>query len=72
MYVVLPLDFEPDEETVKMIESSGISTYELSHEPSKAVKGADVIYTDVWASMGQKDEASERVKVFQTFKLIQN
>ena len=51
-----PSGFEPDQKTVKMIEGSGISTYELSHNPTDAVEGADVIYTDVWASMGQKDD----------------
>jgi ornithine carbamoyltransferase len=64
-----PSGFDPDEETVKMIEESGISTYELSHNPASAVKDADVIYTDVWASMGQKEEALERVKVFSDFQV---
>jgi ornithine carbamoyltransferase len=52
-----------------MIEDSGISTYELSHNPTDAVEGADVIYTDVWASMGQKDEAAERQKVFSDYQV---
>ena len=64
-----PSGFEPNDETVKMIEKSDISTYELSHIPDSAVKDADVIYTDVWASMGQKEEASERVKVFSDFQV---
>ena len=34
-----------------------------------AVKGADVIYTDVWASMGQKEEAEERERVFKKFQV---
>ena len=64
-----PSGFEPDQKTVKMIEDSGISTYELSHNPTDAVEGADVIYTDVWASMGQKDEAAERQKVFSDYQV---
>lgn len=36
----------------------------------QAVKGADVVYTDVWASMGQKEEADERRKRFQGFQVI--
>ncbi|MDC3246673.1 ornithine carbamoyltransferase [Candidatus Marinimicrobia bacterium] len=64
-----PSGFEPDQKTVKMIEGSGISTYELSHNPTDAVEGADVIYTDVWASMGQKDEATERQKVFSDYQV---
>ncbi len=35
----------------------------------QAVKGADVVYTDVWASMGQKEEAEERRRVFQGFQV---
>ena len=49
-----PSGYEPDAKTVEMVENSGISSYELSHEPRSAVKNADVVYTDVWASMGQK------------------
>ena len=64
-----PSGFEPDHKTVKMIEDSGISTYELSHNPTDAVNEADVIYTDVWASMGQKDEAAERQKIFSDYQV---
>ena len=64
-----PSGFEPDKKTVKMIEDSGISTYELSHNPTDAVEGSDVIYTDVWASMGQKDEAVERQKIFSDYQV---
>ncbi len=35
----------------------------------QAVKGADVVYTDVWASMGQKEEAEERKKRFAGFQV---
>jgi len=64
-----PSGFEPDEKTVKMVEDSGISTFELSHNPSSAAEGADVIYTDVWASMGQKEEAEEREKLFADYQV---
>jgi len=64
-----PSGFEPDEKTVSMVEESGISTFELSHEPISAANGADVIYTDVWASMGQKEEAEERVRIFADFQV---
>ena len=36
----------------------------------QAVKGADVVYTDVWASMGQKEEADERKRRFQGFQVL--
>ena len=64
-----PEGFEPDMETVKMVEDSGLSSFELSHDPILAVRDADVIYTDVWASMGQKEEATEREKVFAPYQV---
>ena len=50
-------------------QSAGLSTIEISHDPRSAVKDADVIYTDVWASMGQKEEITEREKRFQPFQV---
>jgi ornithine carbamoyltransferase len=41
----------------------------IVHDPMEAVRHADVIYTDVWASMGQESEAEERAKVFRPFQV---
>jgi len=54
---------------VKQAKDSGVSEITITHNPEAAVKGADVIYTDVWASMGQKEEAEERERVFQDFQV---
>jgi ornithine carbamoyltransferase len=40
---------------------------ELTHDPRRAVAGASAVYTDVWASMGQEEEAAERQRVFAGF-----
>jgi len=64
-----PSGYEPDEKTVKMVEESGISTFEISHDPKSAAHDADVVYTDVWASMGQKEEAAERERIFADFQV---
>ena len=71
MHVVCcgPEGFEPDDKTAKMVEDSGISKFELSYDPKSAVDGADVIYTDVWASMGQKEETKEREKIFADYQV---
>lgn len=66
-----PSGFEPDEKTISMVQGSGVSTFELSHDPEGAVDGADVVYTDVWASMGQKEEAEEREKIFKDFQVTE-
>jgi len=64
-----PEGFSPDEELVATVNAEGKSTIEISHDPYEAVKGANVIYTDVWASMGQKEEAVERRKKFKDFQV---
>ena len=52
-----------------MVEDSTSSSFQLSHDPISAVRDADVIYTDVWASMGQKEEATEREEVFAPYQV---
>ncbi|KAI4374976.1 hypothetical protein MLD38_012904 [Melastoma candidum] len=64
-----PKGFEPDEETVKKARQAGISKIEITNDPKEAVRGADVVYSDVWASMGQKDEAAYRRQAFQGFQV---
>jgi ornithine carbamoyltransferase len=64
-----PKGYSPEIETVRKAKEGGLSTIEVSHVPKEAVKGADVVYTDVWASMGQKHEIDERMKRFQGFQV---
>ena len=64
-----PQGYEPDADTVAEARGAGISTIEVLHDPQTAVADADVIYTDVWASMGQKDEADAREKVFAPYQV---
>ena len=66
-----PEGYEPDKKTVEDAKATGISKIEISHNPAEAVKDADMIYTDVWASMGQKEEAEEREKIFKPFQVNQ-
>jgi ornithine carbamoyltransferase len=44
-------------------------TITATHDPAEAVAGADVIYTDVWTSMGQEKETQERLKVFPPYQI---
>jgi len=41
----------------------------LTHDPAEGVSDADAVYTDVWASMGQEDEAAERARIFAPFRV---
>ena len=66
-----PENYKPDEKTVQDAINAGLSTIEISHNPIEAVKDADMIYTDVWASMGQKEEAEAREKIFRPFQVNQ-
>ena len=67
--VVCPEGYRPDMDLVKKAQESGLSEVSISHDPMGGVKGADVIYTDVWASMGQKEEAEERRRIFESFQV---
>lgn len=62
-----PPNYPPDPATFDIARQAGISTVEIVHDPFTAVKNADVIYTDVWASMGKKHELEERKHHFQGF-----
>ena len=64
-----PEGYDPNNEIIQKCNKMGLSSIEVLHDPFAAVKGADVVYTDVWASMGQKDETEERVNQFQQFQV---
>jgi ornithine carbamoyltransferase len=52
----------------KLAESSG-SKLQVTTDPKEAVAGADAVYTDVWASMGQEEEAAERARIFAPYQV---
>ena len=64
-----PEGYEPNNEVVQRCNKVGLSSVEVLHDPVAAVKSADVVYTDVWASMGQKAEVEEREKAFKQFQV---
>ena len=67
-----PAGYEPDKRIEKnaLRSASEMGTkYIVEHDPLSAVKGADLIYTDVWASMGQEDEAQERAIHFRKYQV---
>lgn len=58
--VACPPNYEP-------LDDKKFSNLTISHNPKEAVLNADVIYTDVWVSMGQEEETAKRIKDFQGF-----
>lgn len=68
--IACPEGYEPDESLVDEARKS--TKVEVCHEPEDAVTGADVIYTDVWASMGEEDVAGEKKSRFDGFRVDRN
>ncbi len=70
--IASPSNYKPDEQIIKnALENAAYmgSKIEIIEYPVEAVKDADVIYTDVWASMGQEAEAEERRKYFVKYQV---
>ncbi|WP_457677561.1 ornithine carbamoyltransferase [Thermovibrio sp.] len=71
-YAATPEGYEPlpfyAEKAREIAKETGAQIV-ITHDPVEAVKDADVVYTDVWASMGQEDQQEERKKVFAPYQV---
>ncbi|MCD6138928.1 MAG: ornithine carbamoyltransferase [Deltaproteobacteria bacterium] len=67
-----PEGYHPKEEILNRALNDGEGRIQLTSDPHEAVRDADVIYTDVWASMGQESESLHRKKVFQPYQVDQD
>ncbi len=65
--IATPEGFEPDKSVVEAAREK--TSVELYHDPAEAAAGADVIYTDVWASMGEEDVADQKKGSFEGFRV---
>ena len=65
--VACPNDYRPDPEIMKWAEATGRFT--CTDNVLEAAKDADVLYTDVWASMGQEEEAAMRKEIFKGYQI---
>ncbi len=65
----VPEGYDPNPDILARSKKAGISNIDVYHDPKQAVKDADVVYTDVWASMGQEAEAQLRKNIFQPFQI---
>lgn len=69
---VTPRGYAPKQQVFKIASTVAKKTgasIEILHNPKEAVRGADVIYTDVWASMGQESEQKQRAEIFREFQV---
>lgn len=66
-----PEGYEPDPDVLARARQAKVSDIRIVHDPKEAVREADVIYTDVWASMGQEAEIEKRRKVFRPYQVNQ-
>jgi len=67
-----PKGYEPNPEVVSRAKEDAKRNgckIKVTNDPKEAARGADIIYTDVWASMGQEKEHEERVKIFKPYQV---
>jgi ornithine carbamoyltransferase len=70
--IATPAGYEPDASIIaetRQVARETRGSLELFHSPEEAVAGAQAVYTDVWASMGQEGEAAARAKIFASFQV---
>jgi ornithine carbamoyltransferase len=66
--VASPAGYQFDEATIDRLTTLGAAPV-ITDRPVEAVSGADVVYTDVWTSMGQEAESEERLRAFEGFQV---
>ena len=72
VWVATPPGYELDAESVEWARKRGAETggtCTVTNDPADAASGADVIYTDIWASMGQESEAEKRKQIFVPYRV---
>ena len=69
LHLAIPEGYDPDAATLDNVKKAGQGEAVVHRDPKEAVKDADVIYTDVWASMGQESETEKRKNIFQAYQV---
>ena len=67
--VACPEGYDPHPDVMEFAKSVTDATFTLTRDPMEAAKGADVVFTDVWASMGQEEETAKRKAAFQGYQV---
>ena len=71
MHIILacPKGYEPDPDVLKKARTSSSGQITVIREPAEAAANADVVYTDVWVSMGQEKEAARKKRKFRKYQI---
>ena len=69
LVLACPDGYSPNKDVMEMALERGVGNIVITSDPVEAVKNADVIYTDVWASMGQEKEQDRRKSIFEAFQV---
>ncbi len=70
--IATPKGYEPKPWIINEVEAicqETKATFQLTNDPVEAMNGADVIYTDVWTSMGYEEETNDRLEIFKPFQV---
>ena len=67
--LVCPEGYEGDPDVLAFARAQAKGEFAVTHDIASGVAGADAVYTDVWASMGQEDEAEARARVFAPYQV---
>ena len=69
--VACPIGYEPNSQVIKkaMEINNNVNLLKITNNPQLAAKGANVLYTDVWSSMGEEKNKEEKDKQFQGFSI---
>jgi len=70
--ICCPEGYEPNEGILSKSRELGQNKIDINHDPASAVKDADVIYTDVWVSMGQENDSENKENIFQPYQINSN
>ncbi|MFP6625847.1 MAG: ornithine carbamoyltransferase [Deltaproteobacteria bacterium] len=69
--LVCPPGYEPDEFVLEKAQEDGTGTITITNDLTEGTRGADVLYTDVWTSMGQEQETARRLADFAPYQINQ-
>ncbi|HCC69388.1 MAG TPA: ornithine carbamoyltransferase, partial [Nitrospiraceae bacterium] len=64
-----PKGYKPDAEILERARRESKNNIQLIDDPLEAASTADVLYTDVWVSMGQEEDTKKRIKVFKQYQI---